>query len=345
MQETRSGFSADFSAGRGRRQRVLGAVLAGILAGALFLIGCERPISPVDKGHAPRRDARVLFIAPPAADSRSAAMVSAARRAIREFGSASFDVVHLTPIAEGALGDLSRALERRPTVVCLYIDEAQPPDTAIDAVARSGAMVISVGGSDGRLATYGHVAVANAAAAEELGRQLRALAGDRKGYVLVHADGAGDAATQCYRRFFAAARQSPTPALLKELNLATPAGRRGVEATREVVDLFPSSRLLVAIDARPLLDAPPATVIGPQRQFIVLSTAPALWSCLHDGSALALVGPLDGEIGAAAAKIAIRALTGSERPPVVVDVHCELVTPDTLADFEQRYTAAAGDPS
>jgi hypothetical protein len=64
------------------------------------------------------------------------------------------------------------------------------------------------------------------------------------------------------------------------------------------------------------------------------------------GEAAALVGPLDGEIGAAAVELAITGLMQVSDTPRLRTISCELVTAATLPDFAQRYAQAAGlDPA
>ena len=90
----------------------------------------------------------------------------------------------------------------------------------------------------------------------------------------------------------------------------------------------------------------PETLLNQENRFATLGAFPELWPHLRSGRALALAGPLDGEIGFAALELVSAALTGSREFGTERFIMPELVTPETLADFARRYAAAAGlDPA
>ncbi len=244
---------------------------------------------------------------------------------------------------------MDQALELRPGVVCLCVDEPQRCQPAVERIARERVLVVTVGQEldDPRIAA--HVGVDLPAAAELLGDNLERVAAGRQSYLLVHEAGRGTLATRCYQRFMEKARRQFAVQLLAEGSAADADGR-GDRVLTDLLKRYPRVGLVVTLDANLWL-RPPAgwerdlRGLSPDFRFATLSTAPVLWSRLGrpggDGQAVALVGPLDGDIGYAAVEAATDALLRHRQGAPRI-IPSELVTPETLADFARRYAEAAG---
>lgn len=206
-------------------------------------------------------------------------------------------------------------------------------------IQRRGALLITMGRDLAPGVAFGHVAVDWPAGAELLGRRLKAIAPDKSSYVLLHQRGISPLGSACYDRFnLTATRELMTR--LTERAAGGAAGRQR-EQIRDMLGEFPAAGLVVTL-APDVWLADGAPRLPPQNAIATLSAVPPLWSKLASGEAAALVGPLDGQIGAAAVELAWQGLTGSERAGVRRLVPCELATPETRIEFERRYAEAAG---
>ncbi len=242
---------------------------------------------------------------------------------------------------------LARTLEQGPQVVCLLVTDEAAARPLIDEAASAGAWLITIGAVIDDPRIHGSVAASLPDAAELLGASLEAVAAGRRSYVLVHASGADDLATKCYLRFAAVAERHPGLTLLKAVNTAE-AGVDPAAAVEELLGLFPHAGLVVTLDPQVWL-RPRANWFRELRdrnrdfRFATLSTAPPLWKHLGaGGGAAALVGPLHGELGAAAVQLAFELLLDAEQVVRQRRVPCEVVTPATLPEFARRYAEAAG---
>lgn len=250
---------------------------------------------------------------------------------------------------EALLNTVDQALELQPGVICLCVDDPRRCQPVVDRIARERVLVVTVGQEldDPRIAA--HVGVDLPAAAELLGDNLERVAAGRQSYLLVHDAGRGTLATRCYQRFMERARRQFAVQLLAE-GSATDADGHGDRVLTDLLKRYPRAGLVVTLDANPWL-RPPAgwerdlRGLSPDFRFATLSAAPVLWSRLGrpggDGQAVALVGPLDGDIGYAAVEAATDALLRHRQGAPRI-IPSELVTPETLADFARRYAEAAG---
>ena len=174
-----------------------------------------------------------------------------------------------------------------------------------------------------------------------LGERLEEIARGRRSYLLLHRQGATDTDTRCYERFMRQARPRRGMTLLEERNAAESV-QSPAELIRAMFVRFRHAGLAVTLDPAVWLSTPPAELLGGNARFATMGAAPTLWQYLRSGEAAALVGPLDGEIGSLAVEIAILGITESDRPGQVRIAQLELVNPDTLDDFANRYAEAAG---
>jgi hypothetical protein len=219
---------------------------------------------------------------------------------------------------------------------------------AAELVLTSQVVLVTFGVSteDARVAR--HVDVDWPGGAELLGANLNRIAAGRKSYVLVHDRGRNATTTNIYQRFAAAAQQQYELTLLQEEE--TDATHSVTQRIEELLSRFTHAGLLVTLNMDAWLDSRAGwnrelRARSADFRFVALSAAPALWVRLGTpaapGEAAALAGPLDGDIGYAAVQAAARKLfspTMSFPDPVV---RCELVLPEDLGDFAQRYSAAA----
>lgn len=332
-----------------RRWFAGGSAVAGVpyLLFATSLMGCERSDGPRPDDARTLRGALVVVIGPAEGHPQWPGIRGGAERFAA--GNPSLRLLCAAPREERGetlATTVERVLSDRPAIVCLWISN---PDVAAPSVARIASQQVILVTMNAR-ATAGypaaHVDIDFSSAAHLLGSQLGAVAAGRRSYVLVHEEGRDPLATACYQRFAAAAARQYDVTLLE--------ARRGTAdtcaAVEELVGRFSHAGLVVTLNPDVWLTAR-AGWDGELRarnrefRFATLSAAPLLWSRLGTpaapGDAAALVGPLDGEIGYAAVELAARLLLGTERATMERVIPCELVTPETLADFAQRYAVAA----
>jgi hypothetical protein len=244
---------------------------------------------------------------------------------------------------------VERVLESKPNVVCLFVADVDGTRPSIDLLARRQCMIVTMGQATGDPRAAGHVGINFAAAAGELGENLSLVAAGRQSYLLLHEAARSELATNCYQRFSAAAQRRYDLTLLKEMDAAegtqTPA-----QLVEQMLGLFPHAGLIVTLNPDVWLLATPGWdhrlhELNRRFRFVTLSAAPRLWAHLGTptapGDAAALLGPVDGDMGYAAAQLALQLMISTDRPPSAITIPCELVTAETLPDFARRYAAAA----
>ncbi|MBP7747895.1 MAG: sugar ABC transporter substrate-binding protein [Phycisphaerae bacterium] len=332
-----------------RRRFAGGSALTALSYLIVFasLMGCERSDGPPSGDARALRGALVAVIGPAEGHPQWPGIRGGAERFAA--GNPSLRLLCTAPREEWG-ETLATAVERvlsdRPAIVCLWITD---PEAAAPSVARiANQQVVLVTMNARATAGYpaAHVDLDWSSAAHLLGSQLGVVAAGRRSYVLVHEEGRDPLATACYRRFAAAASRQYDLTLL-EARRGTGDPRAAVE---ELLGRFSHAGLVITLNPDVWLTAR-AGWDGELRarnrefRFATLSAAPVLWSRLGTpaapGDAAALVGPLDGQIGYAAVELAARLLLGTQRATLERVISCELVTPETLADFAQRYAAAA----
>jgi hypothetical protein len=246
-------------------------------------------------------------------------------------------------------------MNQNPAAVCLYVERPDVARAAAELITRGGALLVTMGRSIPGILSYGHVEVALPEAAEILGRSLPSIlppaqtpsgaTRTQRSYILLHEDGRDSTASDCYARFLAAAPGPPEFTRLTERNAAN-TSTPPQKLIEQMLAEFRSAELVVTLTPQPWLDPEQRFRLPRPGRFVTLSAVPRLWPRLLLGEAAALVGPLDGEIGYAAAELAVQGLMLVPDAPRRRSVRCELVTADRLEDFARRYAAAAGiDPA
>jgi ABC-type sugar transport system substrate-binding protein len=244
---------------------------------------------------------------------------------------------------------VERALDWHPNVVCLFIANADTARPTINLLARRSLLLVTMGAAPADARVAGQVGVDRAASAELLGANLAQVAAGRKSYLLIHNAARGEADRNCYLRFSAAAEHQYDVTLLQAVD-GTAGDRTATQLVEDLLGLFSHAGLIVTLSPDVWLSAQPGWHhrlhgLNADFRFATLSAAPRLWQHLgtpeRPGDAAALVGPLDGEIGYAAAQLGTQLLISTEKPASKITIPCELVTAENLPDFARRYSEAA----
>ncbi len=238
--------------------------------------------------------------------------------------------------------------------ICLQVtpaDLAEPDELSrvIDVVARLQLALVTMGQSANDPRVYGEVRVDRAAGAELLAQRLDEVAAGRQSYLLVADPDANPVANATYQRFAHVARRQVDLHLLRESKAGRQLGTPR-DQIEELLALFPNAGLIVTLDPEPWITAPDGWLqkvrgLNSRFRFVTLSTVPDLWHHLGTaaapGNAAALIGPIDGEIGYQACRLALRGLLTQRETSPIEWIPNELVTPTTLDDFAERYAKAA----
>jgi ABC-type sugar transport system substrate-binding protein len=330
-----------------------GAAMAGsgeartIAAGLAYLLlisaltGCDRPPAPGELKYRVQNPL-VVFVGLPAGDPRWDAVDAAARNLIRNYESVRYTVLHPADESADAIENTCRnAVQLGPQVVCVWIHRPDQAERAIQTIVAGGAAVITIGPQLSSEAMYAHVQCSPIDAAQILGANLSAIAGESRSYSLLHDSGRSPFDTDVYRRFEAGATSAFG---LRKLTESYSGGNRdrAAEALAEMIDRFPNVGLIVSLDPQIWFADPAGKRLNPSNRYVTLAAPPMLWPAVRSGRAAALVGWIDGDIGRAAADFAIRSLGDQRRTGRQVAIAPELVTRETLDDFSRRYGAAAG---
>lgn len=332
------------------------ALLYVVLAASL--IACDRQQNTGQPGRETPDKPPVAFIAGDANLPQWPGITGGAQRYVR--GGSALSVTVYTPPQPTEPPTLQResverALVDQAAAVCLFITEAdlaQPENAAecIGVAHLANVLVITIGEAFEDDRVYGHVGVSQPALAEALGEDLRAVAQGQRSYLLAHAAQHSDSHADCWRRFQAAADTHSEPILLKAAG-APGEYADGRAAVEGLLGLFSQAGLLVTLRADVWLTASEEWLAALRElnegfRFATLSSVPKLWHYLgtpdDPGPAAALVGPLHGDIGHAAIRMASSPLLTEERAAFpTVWVEFETITADTLADFAHRYSESA----
>jgi ABC-type sugar transport system substrate-binding protein len=309
---------------------------------AAVIIGCGRG----DRGPRSRflePNSLIAFIGPPAGNPQWPAIQGGAKRTAARFPNVRLGF--FSPPADDAdavLRTADEVLAQRPKAVCVYVTSPETTGAAVKNLLSKGAVVVTMGATAGEDGVYAHVDATLTAAAEELAHKLDVYAAPGRSYVLLHESGRNTPATQCYDRFMFGAEKQYTMTLLEKQNAAeSPHTPR--ELIRQMLERFENASVVVTFNAQPWLADPPPLTLTPNARFITMSAVPPLWSWLRLGQAAVLIGPIDGEIGELALEFAVEAIADSGRGGVRV-VQSQFVTRENLAEFAERYAAAAGVP-
>ncbi|MGE0479828.1 MAG: hypothetical protein AB7Q17_05085 [Phycisphaerae bacterium] len=308
------------------------------------LTGCDQPAQPAAAARSPQAGATFVLIGPAEHHPQWAAVVGGARRALRGLPHLDLRVAAAartgTPAEPDWRARIDAELRDPPVALCVFDPEATLAPAELARLERSGGIVVYVGSRRAPRDYFAQVLINWPGAAETLGAALPQLLGERRTYVLAHERSSGPDAAQRYERFMPAARRAFELHLLDEVDLATPDGPAR-ERVQALFARFPSAALVVTLSPDAWLLNRTTEPLETGRVFATLGAPPALWSRLGRDAA-ALVGPLDGELGAAAIELASRGLSVDHERGVVRWIDCELVTPPTLRSFAERYARSAG---
>ncbi len=244
---------------------------------------------------------------------------------------------------------VERVLERKPNAVCIQVTDADAARPAVDLIVRSQVILVTMGTPTGDERATKHIGVDWPGGAELLAANLPRIAAGRKSYLFLHARGRDENATLCYQRFASAVARRFEVTCLQELN-ATNDPRSPATVVADMLRLFPHAGLLLTLETDVWLTGRAGWLtdlraLNREFRFATLSAVPVLWPRLGTpeapAEAAALVGPLDGELGYAAVEAAARKLLSPTSVFPAPVIPCELVTPENLADFARRYSAAA----
>ena len=295
----------------------------------------------------------MIVIGPAADDPTWPAIRGGAQRYAATLPNLVFDYVAPTDDDHAARKLLiDQCIERTPKAICLYVTEAgrgsgsdnDPFAALAEEIRRNNILLVTMGrrlGDGSRY--YAHVGVDLAWAADAVGRNLAAIAVDKRSYLLLHQRDLSAQSTRIYNRFTLAARHDANMTRLRELR-AAPSAAEQQRQLREMLAEFPNVGLIVTLTPRLWLEQPTGAALHSRNRFVTLSTSPSLWPRLRKGEAAALAGPLHGEIGYTAVSKAWTGLLAGEALGRVELIPCELVKPDSLDDFAKRYAESAGIP-
>jgi ABC-type sugar transport system substrate-binding protein len=304
--------------------------------------GCD-PSSPRSASLQPSlKDKRIVFIGPSNNDLQWPGVVGGARRYLSAYS--MIEVEYLTPsdnLTESLLATIREALAKKPNVIVVYGRDSERMEKVAKEVISTQVWLVTAGTKTDVAGVFGHVQEDVGGAAELLGRNLDRIAAEKKSYFLVHCKQRSRDAGTNYERFMGKAREYHGITLLEERDICED-GRPPAELIREMFGRFPNAGFIVALDAVIKLPGMLDSVLNQNAGFAALNAAPALWRHVLSGKALALAGINDGELGAAAAELAVAALAENRDSGTFKLVKGELVTAETLPDFMKRYADATG---
>jgi len=318
------------------------ALALSYLTALIAVTGCKQ--SPADRlgPDVPAEGDLIALIGPDRSDPRGPAIAGGARRFIASYPTLRLDTFLPADNTHGTLMRIvDKTLAAEPRVVCLYVTNPALGCSVARKILKHNVAVVTIGLTVDIDQVFGHVHTDEAGAAELLGEHLMQIAAARRSYLFVHRRSASAHDEKCYARFMAKARFHHALTLLEERDAAAfqqPAGA----IIRALFARFRHAGLAVTLDPTPWLETPPAQLLGREASFATCGAAPALWPYLKSGQAAALAGPIDGEIGALAAEIALIAMTDERQAGLVRGVQSELVTRASLDHFSRRYAEAAG---
>jgi hypothetical protein len=334
------------------------ACLAGAyLVCSTALTGCERAADKTGRSAAERNKPLIVMIGPPENHAQWPGIRGGAERYLKAVPGvrAAFLVpTDESPASLRAVAD--QACGMKPRTVCLYVEYGEPAGPIVDQITGCGAFVVTIGQRLEGAGVSAHVGVDLVGGAGLLAENLERVAPGRKSYLLIHESGSTPLATSLYQRFRQAAERQYDLHLLEERNAAEQ-DLSYRDLLMAAADHYRNVGMIVTLDPRVWLsddEALKQDLLELSRKrdsyglgFATLSAAPRLWAWLGPAdepgevAALALVGPLDGELGYAAMQLAGQLALASEVSSTSRLIRCELVTPENLGDFAGRYSQAA----
>ncbi len=307
--------------------------------------GSGSPARPLETGTV------IAVIGPDRTDARFQGILGGARRYARQLpGLTCLTLAPTDPSVETLVATVDDALRRQPEAVCLYVTDPRRARPAMERLTRAGVMLVTIGAPFSDVPTSRHVGIRDADGAELLARNLLATlpaavgafarARSQRSYVLLHASGRDQAASECYARFRAFVPGPPNLTLLEEVNLWQ-TQRSMTDVLADVLGRYRTAELVVSLDPEPWLTREPRLQLPPANRLATLAAPPRMWQRLQAGEASVLVGVLDGELGYVAVELAVQGLMRVPEAPLQRWIGVEVVTAANLADFARRYAAAA----
>lgn len=280
--------------------------------------------------HAPNNFS-ALFIRP---EERSGpAIVGGAARALGGL-TGQVDQISLKDVPWANLQ--AEVARRRPDAVCIWVDDdAEHLEIAKKLVLSTKVVVTVSSHTPDSTLGFATVVLDSADAGALLGENLYAAVRG-KTFAVVHSS--DDADSEAAYRALRAQVDEGQMKRLAELDVAR--GESAAEAARGVLEQYRFTAVVILMrpgDARPSV----LQAIGPQTPLAIFSVQPDLWPAIRSGQVRIAAGFVDGEIGQRAMELMIRGLSSGENPKDPARVAPRIVTPETIAEFEKVYAAAA----
>jgi len=285
---------------------------------------------------------RIAFIAPPDARRIWPMIMGGARRTAEDLPVRLIDIDPTLVKNQARLDSMvQECIDRRVDGVVLFVDAPDARRDAAQRLLQAGLVLVTVGTRLDLPSIAAHIDIHWTGAAESLGAHLRDFLGNRRTYILVHDRSALPYGRECYERFDRLSAREHTLTRLTEVDLLG-TRRLAPERIRPALRQFRHVALVVSLTPVPWYAEPPDVLLGPDVRFATIGTAPVLWRWLRNGKAVALAGPLHGQIGEAALRSVVEAVMSDRHQGRDRIVDTVLVTPDSLDEFARRYAEAAG---
>lgn len=314
-----------------------------LLFAYLFIISSFTACDPIEQTHAerfPTPQNPVVALVGRAGAPEWPAIQRGAEIAAKRYPGLTVRVAEFSGSVAELNATIKDVLAAKPNVIAFAVDDPALARGAVEAIVTAGVPLITIGLPVNALGVYGHVDADLTGAAEILGKSASKIAGDRT-FVLLHESGRSPIASRLYEQFKLGLRASPTARLLDERNSGVDV-RSPVDLIHDMTNRYKSVSLVFSLTAAPWLDPASAKELE-GLQFVTLPASQQMWPWLESGQALALVGPIDGDIGRHAVDICYRAIVDPTATGVQRAVVSELVTKEMLADFKRRYLEAIGE--
>ena len=216
---------------------------------------------------------------------------------------------------------LDAVCRRKPGAICVWSE-----DPTVE-LKNPGAPLIAVGAIPHHPALFGAVMFETGKAAEPLVDALATFDPPLTTFALAWV-GAFDRDTET--RVDATLKRAVTLKRLGERRCAT--GADVALALAEIADEYPTVELGVIL-AGHSLDASMLAALGRSRPIVVNTAHPSFWPWLRDGRALRLSGGSAAEAGAAAMRLALRAVLEGDRPQYPVRIEPRVLAAADLGAF------------
>jgi hypothetical protein len=312
----------------------------------LPLAGCSRDSDPATPAKPTVAGAPTFLVGGDERDPAWQAITSAAKQAADRNANLKLSILsrpHGEPRTPADL--VQQAVAAGAKIVGLWVTE---PKLHVDAerLAEQGIQLITLNAPVDNW-NGPQLIVDYTDAVDTLAEDLPNLAPETTSYVLIHQAAANARSAQLLKRFRQAAPQqvvsgqNPRFVRLADYDRSEWPGPVQ-ELLASILDEYPHVSLIITLDPELWLADLPPVQLPPGKRFITLGSAMPLWERLRQGEALALCGPIHGEIGRVFVAMASDAAAPRESPPRRRFVDCETITAANLDAFTARYVEAAG---